>query len=229
MDLYKKVEQAFNPELFREKSTLILDKYAPLKGNIDCDKLKYLKNKVELVKEAYTVESDLLDIYGYLTWYLTLQINKYQYNNRDSDLNFFEILLMDCFDLEEYFFVNEDSDFITKLHNCTTDWIEYIHQYSITKEEIIKELQGILDHSNRRLECGGNGMTQSIIDGLGFRPDKFQQHINHLKTIPDNCQIVRVNRLGDYVENGSQHYSEVSMYFILDNENLYVLRLSDIA
>jgi len=207
----------------------------PLEGNTNPQLPENLVADISSWKNRHLAQSNNLRLYGYLAWYLDISIREYNTAGIADFKNFVVMTFLSELDLQQDFQRMKNS--IEKGYTPDiNDWwglhySEYTNGsftcYPIPQQEFSDDLTHYYNASKERFEHWKHDYpTHNNIPKLEADYAKAAGYIKRAKT---NLEIVRLNKLGYGKPNDDTHYGELSMYFVMGNGNMYVIKLSDFA
>lgn len=245
IDLFKEVENLFLKEDFKKEIYKLLCEEENLK-NINIKDWRNFLKIISLWKEEYIFKSSLISVYGFLTWTLDISISEFNLSNEkicNIKKYLLKLLLVD-----EFHDYNESDIYFRK--NDTLDEIlsEYVEDtefnkcYKISYEDFINDLENYYNGSRNRFQsyerryesykANKNNNSETLKEfekGYKSYIEKYEKYLKIIEYFKNNfkdCEIVRINKLGEYE---SKWRTEICFYFVLKERNLYLLTFSDFA
>lgn len=245
IDLFKEVENLFFNEDLKKEIYKLLCEEENLK-NINIKDWRNFLKIISLWKEEYIFKSSSISVYGFLTW--TLDISISEFNLSDEKICNIKKYLLKLLLVDEFHDYNESDIYFRKddtLDEILSEYaedIEFNKCYKISYEDFINDLENYYNGSRNRFQSyerryesyktNKNNNSETLKEfekGYKSYIEKYEKYLKIIEYFKNNfkdCEIVRINKLGEYE---SKWRTEICFYFVLKEKNLYLLTFSDFA
>lgn len=245
IDLFKEVENLFFKEDFKKEIYKLLCEEENLK-NINIKDWRNFLKIISLWKEEYIFKSSSISVYGFLTWSLDISISEFNLSNEkicNIKKYLLKLLLVDEFhDYNESDIYFRKDDTLDEILSEYVEDIEFNKCYKISYEDFINDLENYYNGSRNRFQsyerryesykANKNNNPETLKEfekGYKNYVEKYGKYLEIIEYFKNNfkdCEIVRINKLGEYE---SKWRTEICFYFVLKERNLYLLTFSDFA
>ena len=203
-------------------------------GNSDSEIAANYSKKIAGWKEHYYIQSEDITLYGVLCWYFDISFNEIYASEQDLENICFYFLKL------WLVYMYKESDIMN--FKSGTDWtwpdrfkayelnsLEVNQSYRLTGEELIKDLEEFYNLSLARFEHYKNETANNpkVVKQLTPQYTRYMEYVTNYRESLKDCRVLRINKLGHYEEQGN--YEEGSWYFVIGEERMYFVVLSDFA
>lgn len=210
-----------------------------LKGDSNSEQWIKFFEKISLWKKDYLWKSDFISVYGALTWSLDVCFDEFKLTSSEIcnwKETILKLILIDIFRDVKDIHIDKEADTISYI--IKRELFDFVKEevkkcYEISPEEFINDLKRYYDMSYERNQYNEKRYSnyKERLHRLDSDYNRYSRYIEFFKTNFAQCEIVRINHLGEYEEKyeGREFRTEISWYFIFNKDRIWLVTLSDFA